>query len=932
MAAEAVTYRLGGRDHGEYRRWLKETVGRLGASYLEVLEALRDLGGILATTNYDGLLEQVTRRPAVTWQDQARAQAVLRGGEQAVLHLHGFWQEPESVVLGVRSYEELLGAEHAQAMQQAMTAMGTLLFVGFGAGLADPNFTALRTWMARLFRGSEYRHFRLAKDDEVAALRAEHGQDERVFVLGYGPGHADLAPYLRRLAPAPPPPADGAANPPPQTRPRGPGGLPPVWNLPYASNPSFTGRAAVLDGLHAGLIRERGMLHPQVIAGTGGVGKTQLAVEYAWRHRGDYNSVWWIRAETSASLYGDYAALAPQVGLGQDPNQDTMAVAVRAWLEDHPRWLVIFDNADDPAAIVPLLPRAGDGHVLITSQQEDDLGRRANLVPLDVLTDQEATQFLLTRTGQRDLAAAGQLAGALGCLPLALEQAGAFIAQTKVITLARYLELFSQRSLKLLDKGGRQGSYRHTVDTTWDLSLQRLQHETPAATGLLSLLAFLAPDDLPWGLLASHAGQLPATLAAAAGDEVALAEVTGALRRYSLVKVSGDGLSTHRLLQAVIREDLDGHAQQQWAAAATGLLRASFPEESDDVRTWADCERLLPHVLAATGHAERLGVPAALEAVSWLLDRAGGYLQGRAQLTQAKILFERALAIDQAIHEPNDPNLGAAHNNLGRVLKDMGDLNGARTHYEQALAISEAAYGPGHSAVGIARNNLGRMLQDLGDLDGAKTQLELALAIDEAAYGPGHPEVGTARNNLGGVLRDLADLNGAKTQLELALAIDEAAYGPGHPAVGRDRNNLGLVLRDLRDLNGAKTQLELALAIDEAAYGPGHPAVGRDRNNLGLVLRDLGELDDAKTQYEQALAIDEAAYGPGHPAVGRDRNNLGSVLRDLGNLNDAKTQYEQALAVLQAAYGPGHPNVALIIDNLAQLPGRQEDRYEPGSS
>ena len=291
LAAEAVTYRLGGRDHGEYRRWLKETVGGLGASYLEVLEALRDLGGILATTNYDGLLEQVTRRPAVTWQDQARAQAVLRGGEQAVLHLHGFWQEPESVVLGVRSYEELLGAEHAQAMQQAMTAMGTLLFVGFGAGLADPNFTALRTWTARLFRGGEYRHFRLAKDDEVAALRAEHGQDERVFVLGYGPGHADLAPYLRRLAPAPPPPADGAANPPPQTRPRGPGGLPPVWNLPYASNPSFTGRAAVLDGLHAGLTRERGMVHPQVIAGTGGVGKTQLAVEYAWRHRGDYDSV-----------------------------------------------------------------------------------------------------------------------------------------------------------------------------------------------------------------------------------------------------------------------------------------------------------------------------------------------------------------------------------------------------------------------------------------------------------------------------------------------------------------------------------------------------------------------------------------------------------------------------------------------------------------
>jgi tetratricopeptide (TPR) repeat protein len=843
LAAEAVTGRLGGREHGEYRRWLKETVGKLDATHVEVLEALRDLGGILATTNYDGLLEQVTGRPAVTWQDTARAQAVLRGDEQAIVHLHGFWQEPGSVVLGVRSYEQLLGAEHAQAMQQAMTAMGTLLFVGFGAGLADPNFAALREWMARLFKGAEYRHFRLALDDEVRALRAEHGQDERVFVLGYGPSHADLAPYLRQLAPAPPPPAPGEASPPPQTRPRGPGGLPPVWNLPYAANPSFTGRAAVLEALRAGLGREPGMVHPQVITGTGGVGKTQLATEYAWRHRDDYDAVWWVRAETVASLHGDYAALAPQAGLGQDPDQDAMVAAVRGWLEDNPRWLMIFDNADDPAAIILLLPRAGDGHVLITSQQEDDLDRRADLVPLDVLSPEEATQFLLTRTGQSDLAAAGQLAEALGCLPLALEQAGAFIAQTKIITLARYLELFRQHSLQLLDRGRQQGSYRHTVDTTWDLSLRRLQAEAPAAADLLNLLAFVAPDGLPWELLASHPDWLPET-PAAASDEAALAELIGALRRYSLVKVGGDGLSTHRLLQAVIREDLDDYARQRWATAATNLLRASFPEDSGDVRTWPDCQRLLPHVLAATAHAERLDVQPALKATSWLLDRAATYLQGRAQFSQARVLFERALAIDEAIHEPNDPNLGAAHTNLGVVLRALGDFQGAKTQHEQAVTIYEAAYGHDHPEVGTARSNLGIVLQDLGDLQGAKTQNERALAIHEAAYGPDHPDVAIDRNNLGIVLQDLGDLQGAKTQNERALAIHEAAYGPDHPEVGTTRNNLGGVLQDLGDLQGAKTQYERALAITEAAYGPDHPIVRIIMGNLAGIVRHPEIPDD----------------------------------------------------------------------------------------
>jgi tetratricopeptide (TPR) repeat protein len=883
LAAEAVTGRLGGREHGEYRRWLKETVGALEASRLEVLEALRDLGGILATTNYDGLLEQVTGRPAVTWQDQARTRAVLRGREQAIVHLHGFWQEPGSVVLGVRSYEQLLGAEHAQAMQQAMAAMGTLLFVGFGAGLEDPNFVALRGWMARLFRGDEVRHFRLATDGEVAALQAEHGADERVFVLGYGPTHDGLASYLRQLAPAAPALASGESSPPLQTRPRGPGGLPPVWNLTYASNPNFTGRDAIFDAIQAGLTREEGMVHPQVIFGTGGVGKTQLAVEYVWRHRADYDVVWWVGAETTASLHGDYAALAPQVGLGQDPDQDIMVAGVRAWLEDYPRWLMIFDNADDPAAIIPLLPRAGDGHVLVTSQQEDDLGMRADLIPLNVLGREEATQFLLTRTGHSDLAAAGQLADALGRLPLALEQAGAFIAQTKVITLARYLELFSQQSLKLLGRGRPPGSYWHTVDTTWDLSLQRLRRETPAAAGLLTLLAFLAPDDLPWQLLASHPGQLPDTLAAVAEDEVALAEMIGALRRYSLVKVAGDGLSTHRLLQAVIREDLDPGAQQQWATAAIVLLRASFPEESDDVRTWPQCQRLLPHALAATAHAEQLGVQVSPEATSWLLDHAATYLQGRAQLTQAKDLSQRALAID------------------------------------------EAALGPDHPDVAVRRNNLGSVLLDLGDFTGAKAQLEQALAIDEAALGPDHPAVAVRRNNLGSVLRDLADFTGAKAQFERALAIDEATYGPDHPNVGRDRNNLGSVLQDLGDLTGAKAQYEQALAIDEAALGQDNPGVAIDRNNLGLLLRELGDLTGAKAQSEQALAIDEAALGPDHPNVGRDRNNLGSVLKALGDLTGAKAQYEQALPIAQAAYGPDHPNVARVRDNLAQLERSEAD-------
>jgi SIR2-like domain len=159
--ASQIENRLDAPDGGEYSAWLQDTVGRLRVRDREVLEALRDLGIPLATTNYDDLIEEVTTLPAVTWRDGAAVQRVIRGDESGVLHLHGYWRQPESVVLGIRSYDAVLGDTHAQTVQSALALMNSFLFIGYGAGLADPNFGALLRWMRRVFAGSEYRHYRL---------------------------------------------------------------------------------------------------------------------------------------------------------------------------------------------------------------------------------------------------------------------------------------------------------------------------------------------------------------------------------------------------------------------------------------------------------------------------------------------------------------------------------------------------------------------------------------------------------------------------------------------------------------------------------------------------------------------------------------------------------------------------------------------------
>lgn len=204
--AEQITGKLGGSSGGELRRWIRETVGALRLRHADVPLALGDLGVPLVTTNYDGLLEDATHLRALDWQDTADVERVLRGEDRAVIHLHGYWRRPENLILGIRSYEEIVRHPHAQAVLRALRMTKTLLFIGFGAGMDDPNFGALRRWTREVFAGSEVRHYRLALAGERDAVQAQHTPEERVFVLSYGDKHSDLAPFLRSLAPEKPSP------------------------------------------------------------------------------------------------------------------------------------------------------------------------------------------------------------------------------------------------------------------------------------------------------------------------------------------------------------------------------------------------------------------------------------------------------------------------------------------------------------------------------------------------------------------------------------------------------------------------------------------------------------------------------------------------------------------------------------------------------
>lgn len=580
--------------------------------------------------------------------------------------------------------------------------------------------------------------------------------------------------------------------------PRFPGELPPIWNVPFHPNPFFTGRDLLLAELHTRLMMPDVAVRRVVLTGLGGVGKTSVAVEHVYRRQADYDLVWCVNGEQPASLLADLSALAGQLGVAPDALQHEQVAALRSWLEHHQRWLLVLDNVDDPEQVAELLPRSGTGQVVITSRVGVGWDPLASMLPVEVLSPGDAAGLLLARaeeTGPAAEAAATRLAATLGGLPLALEQAGAYVASTGTVSLAGYAELFTTRALELLKRAQPLG-YQHTVATTWSLALQRLQQGEPAAVDLLTLASFVAPDDLPLPLVAAHHDQLPEPLRAAAGDPLALADAVAALRRYSLIRVVADGLYVHRLLQTVVRTGLDDGAKRAWAATAVRLLSASWPSQSDSVAAWPDCQRLLPHVLAVGDHSHDLEVASAAGWL-WVLHQAAVYLWSRGQNRQARPLQEYALAGLRRVLGDDHPNTLHSLNDLAAIRRDLGDLEDARELFEQALAARRRVLGEDHHDTLWSMHGLGMTLQAVGELQAARQLHEHVLTARRQVLGDDHPTTLTSMSNLAETYRALGDLQHARELHQKTLTARRRVLGNDHPDTVTSVSNLAAVRREL---------------------------------------------------------------------------------------------------------------------------------------
>jgi tetratricopeptide (TPR) repeat protein len=669
--------------------------------------------------------------------------------------------------------------------------------------------------------------------------------------------------------------------------------IPPVRPLPKGSRMprapigNFVGRERELRDLARSLTPGSGSLvgvHATV-TGMGGVGKTQLAIEYAHRYGRRYpGGVFWINLEKAEDAVTEVASCGGPQGMNLEGFSDRSApeqaaLVHKLWEDGEAACLLIFDNAEDPALVEQWRPKYGHCSVLITSRRDYwPLEMNVQSLPIETLPRPTSMQLLeksraelLHDTVERQTA--NDLCEHLGDLPLALQVAAAY--------LQRYRSERVQDYLRDLRQASGADPMLEKVWSCFAVSYRKLRPEEEidaVAMRLFQLAGYFAPVSISRHLLAEAAELDPAEKEGRRQLNSAVVR----LQELALMAEEPDGrLLLHRLLQEFARRQHLPLSEEAAALRVANVLLGFAQKENASG---------LPQALSK----ERVHLrQAALEAERRQSDLAGGLYNslgyhGRmlALLQEAKSDYERALKIDEQMYGPDHPNVAIRANNIGRILHEQGNLTGALEYTRRALKIDEQVYGPDHPNVAIRANNIGLILLDQEDLTGAMEYIRRALKIDEQVYGPDHPNVARVVNNIGQILREQGDLAGALKYSRRALKIDEQVYGPDHPDVARDANNIGQIMKAQGDLAGALEYTRRALKIDEQVYGPDHPDVAKDANNIGLILEKQGDLVGALEYMRRALTIFEKVYGADHPSTKVCAANL----RGLQNLMEEKKQ------------------------------------------
>lgn len=706
-----------------------------------------------------------------------------------------------------------------------------------------------------------------------------------------------------------------------------------VWGVPSPRNLFFIGREAILQRMHEVLRpqKTRGLTQSWALSGLGGIGKTQTAIEYAYRSMQDYTAIFWVTAETPESLLASFVTIAELLNIPEQlkQQQDRMVAAIHHWLINHHGWLLIVDNVENPAVMKPFLPSAQQGSLLFTSRRQT-LGIVAQTGELDSLTLDEGMRFLLHRAKlldprnsleylpQQEVVSARKIVTVMDGLPLALDQAGAYIAETGC-DLTHYDALYQTSHMILLNRRGHcEEDHPHSVVTTFSFSFQQVEARNPAAADLLRFCAFMSPEAIPEELFLCKT-EMPSE----SGDSLALSaleldEILALLRCYSLIKrhVATSELSIHRIVQVILKAQMEPHLYHQWALRAIEIINRGFPEVNA-FTTWSRCQRLLPHALAGITLIEEEHLVS--EDAGRVLHQTGVYLLEHAQYSQAEAYLVQAHAIRVHLYGREHVQVAESLGYLAELAYHKGQYPQAEQLHLQALTIQQKQVGPLHPAIATSLNNLAGIYWIRGHWEQAMPLYQHALEIREEMLGREHLDVGETVQNIAYLLFEQEHYEEAEPLYLRTLAIYHQVLGTNHAYLIPLLNNLGRLYQAQGKYGDANVQYLQATSLCEHVLDPQHPYHALTLRNRAGLASAQGENSQAEAWYRQTLHFREQMLGHEHPRTAQSQYDLAVFYHEQGQEDKAIHLYQHALAVQVKALGPAHRDTAQTRMRYQQL-------------
>ncbi|MFE5074781.1 FxSxx-COOH system tetratricopeptide repeat protein [Streptomyces halstedii] len=732
-----------------------------------------------------------------------------------------------------------------------------------------------------------------------------------------------------------------------------------MGNVP-PKNPNFTGRESLLAAVERQLGEdETTAVLPHALHGMGGVGKSQIAVEYVYRHSGEFNVIWWIPAEQENLILGALADLARSLGLEVGPQANAAVPAVREALrtgKPFDNWLLVFDNAENIEAVRSYFPNGGPGKIIITSRNRE-WERVATPLSVDVFDREESVALLQRRARGLSTRDADRLAAALGDLPLAVEQAGAWHAATGM-PVDEYLGLLEERRPEILELDPSP-DYPLPVAAVWDISLGRLSQDNPAARQLLEICACMAPEPIPLNLFRGGRNiQITPQLDPVLRDPLLLARATRDLSKLSLVRLDHKTgtLQMHRLMQNVIVARMDPQERETMTRAAHLLLTTAKPGAPASPDQWPAYQAILPHVIASGavessdawvrdlvydmvfflyywGAHESGAAQARLAWSAWrtqsgdedlhvirITKLLGFYLRLLGRSDEAVVHNERALAISRGADIPDEELIDSMWQMAG-ALRHQGEFREARELAQEAFNRASDLFGPEDPTTLSAAHDYCVSLRLNGDFAGAREIDEETTRQRELLYGPVN---GLTLNTLNGLaidMREGGDYLGARALQESTYEPYATHFGEANAATIRAALNLAVCRRRAGVTEGGAALAEQTLDRFTTRYGLNNTdALGAAIHTM-VERRLNGDLAGSRELGEQTLNAYRKVLRDHHPYTQFAKVNLAATLRALGDMSRAQTLDSQAVESLRSTLGDSH------ISTLTAMMCQANDSY-----